>query len=119
MIPGMDPRAMKAAMRKLGMQQEDLDATEVVIRLRDGHELVLPNPSVAKVTMMGQETFQVSGQYEERLTRHEHSVQLISEDDIKTVVGQTGVSDAEAKDALAKVEGDIAAAIMFLNAKKG
>ncbi len=115
MFPGMDKRAMEAAMRKLGVQQQNLDAREVLIRLTDGREIVVSNPSVAKVSMMGQETFQVSGQHVER--QQELQQQLFSEEDVKTVASQAGVSDAEAKVALAKVNGDLAAAIMLISEK--
>jgi len=116
MFPGMDKRAVEAAMKKLGVQQEQLDAKEVVIRLNDGHELVIPNPSVALVRMMGQETFQISGQYSERESQPQH--QLFNNDDVKMVISQTGASETEAKAALAKTNGDIAAAIMLITDKK-
>ena len=118
MFPGMDKRAMEAAMRKLGVQQQQIDAEEVVIKLKGSDkEIVIANPSVAKVTMMGQETFQVTGDYTERAAQQKQQ-QLFSEEDVKTVSGQAGVSEAEAKAALAKVDGDLAAAILFLNEKK-
>lgn len=117
MFPGVDERAMKAAMKKLGVQQQQIDADEVVIKLKGGSsEIVIANPSVAKVTMMGQETFQITGEYSERASKPQ---QLFNDDDVRTVVEQAQVSEAEARDALAKVSGDIAAAILFLNEKKG
>ena len=120
MFPGMDKRSMEAAMRKLGMQQQQIDAEEVIIKLKgSGTELVIPNPSVAKVTMMGQETFQISGEYSERQQKASQQQQLFTDDDVKTVVEQSGASEAEAKATLAKVNGDIAAAILLLEEKKG
>lgn len=117
MFPGMDKRAMEAAMRKLGVQQRQLEAEEVVIRLKTGSEIVVSNPSVTKVTMMGQENFQISGEYLERQAQPSQQ-QLFNDEDTKTVAGQTGCSDAEAKVALAKVNGDLAAAILFINEKR-
>ena len=35
MFPGMNPRDMRMAMRKLGINQEEIDAKEVIIRLED------------------------------------------------------------------------------------
>ncbi len=117
MFPGVDERAMKAAMRKLGVQQQQVDADEVVIKLKGGsREIVVANPSVAKVTMMGQETFQITGEYSERSSQPQ---QLFNADDVNTVVEQARVSEAEARDALSKVSGDIAAAILLLDEKKG
>lgn len=120
MFPGMDKRAMEAAMRKLGVQQQNVDAEEVVIRLKGGSkEIVITNPSVAKVAMMGQETFQIMGEYVERESQQLQQQRLFGDEDVKTVVEQAGVSEAEAKAALAKVNGDLAAAILLLEEKKG
>ena len=118
MFPGMDKRSMEAAMRKLGVQQHDVAAEEVIIKLSGGQkEIVIANPSVTRVTMMGQETFQVAGQYSERPAQSSQP-QLFNEDDVQTVVGQANVTEAEAKAALAKVNGDLAAAILLLGEKK-
>lgn len=118
MFPGMDKRAMEAAMRKLGVQQQPVDAEEVIIRLKGGNsEIVIANPSVMKVSMMGQETFQIVGEYTER-AQPSQQTQSFTDADVKTVVDQTGASEAEAKAALARVNGDLAAAILFLNEKK-
>ncbi len=110
MIPGMNPRAMRQAMKRMGIQQQDIDATEVIIKTPE-KELVINNPQVAKVNMMGQETFQVIGQVEERSISKESS---INEDDIKTVMEQTGVDENKAKEVIEKHSGDLAAAIMEL-----
>jgi len=110
MIPGMNPRMMKQAMKKMGMQQEDLEATEVIIKTPD-KEIVFPQPTVAKVKMMGQETWQISGDFEERAL---DSTPDISEEDIKTVMEQTDVTEEAAKEAIEKHSGDLAAAIMEL-----
>lgn len=120
MFPGMDKRAMEAAMKKLGVQQSQLEAEEVVIKLKAGSEIVVSNPSVTKVTMMGQENFQISGEYSERAQQPQSQQlpQLFNDEDVKTVAGQAGCSDAEAKAALAKVNGDLAAAILFINEKR-
>lgn len=118
MFPGMDKRAMEAAMKKLGVKQQQIDAEEVVIKLSGGNsEIVIKSPSVTKVEMMGQETFQIVGEYTER-AQPSHQPQLFNDADVKTVVEQTGASEAEAKAALAGVNGDLAAAILFLNEKK-
>ena len=110
MYPGINPRQMRQAMKKMGIQQEDLEAKEVIIKF-ENKEFVFPNPSVAKVNMMGQETFQITGDYEERSLNQEAE---ISEDDIKTVMEQADVSREEAKTALEECDGDIAEAILKL-----
>lgn len=100
---------MQGMMKKLGIQQKEIDAEEVVIRLRDNKELVVKNPQVSKINMMGQETFQVTGDYEERERGFEES-------DIHMVMEQASCSKKEAVEALKKSEGDIAKAIV--NAQK-
>jgi nascent polypeptide-associated complex subunit alpha len=101
---------MAKAMKRMGVQQVELDAKEVIIRLED-KELVFVKPQVAKVNMMGQETFQVIGTPEERSISTEPD---ISEEDIQTVVDQTGVEKEAALEAIKKHNGDIAAAIIEL-----
>ena len=98
-------------MKQLGIQQVDIPAIEVIIRT-ENKEIIISNPSVAKVNMMGQETFQISGEVEER-----ELVSEISEEDIDTVMQQAYVSAAEAKAALEETQGDLAKAILNLKNK--
>lgn len=100
---------MQKAMKKLGIAQQDLDAVEVVIKLKDNKELVFKNPTVSKVNMMGQESYQIVGECEEKTREAE-----ISEEDVKTVIEQTGKTKEDAVSALKKNKGDLAAAIMEL-----
>ena len=110
MFPGMNPRKMKQAMKRMGIAQEEIEATEVIIKCPD-KEIVITEPSVAKVKMMGQETFQINGEIHEREKTTETE---ISEEDIKTVMEQAKVEEEKAKKALEKTGGDIAKAIMDL-----
>ena len=104
MIPGMNPRDVEKAMKRMGIKQDKLDAIEVIIRLSD-KELVIRNPEVLKINMMGQQSFQISGDIEER------AQELFSQEDVDTIVEQTGCSEDEAREAL-ESEGDLAAAIL-------
>jgi nascent polypeptide-associated complex subunit alpha len=99
---------MQQAMKKLGVKQEEIEAIEVIIKTPSG-ELVIENPQVTKVNMMGQESLQIVGDIIERERKLE-----ISEDDIKTVAEQTGVSEEEAKAAIEETGGDLAEAILKL-----
>jgi len=108
MIPGMNPRDVQRAMKRLGIKQEEIAANEVVIKMAD-REIVITHPQVSKVNMMGQETFQIVGQVEERPIALE-----INQEDVKTVMEQTGVSEEKARDAIKDNEGDLAKAIMVL-----
>ncbi|MBN1792539.1 nascent polypeptide-associated complex protein [Candidatus Woesearchaeota archaeon] len=113
MFPGMggvDPRQMRMAMKKMGLKQEEIEAREVIIRLED-REIVISNPQVSKVNMMGQESYQITGEEEERML---DSTPEISDEDVKTVVDQTGASEGDARKAIEEHEGDLAEAIMSL-----
>ena len=107
MFPGLNPRKMQQAMKQLGIQQVDIPATEVIIRTAE-KEIIIRNPSVAKVNMMGQESFQISGNIEERPAIE------ISEEDIKTVMEQTETDRATALQAIHQAQGDLAEAILKL-----
>ncbi len=111
MFPGMNPRAMEQAMKKLGVKQQDIPAFEVIIK-SEGKDMVISNPKVVRVNMMGQESFQITGDVKERSASVD-----ISEDDVKTVSEQAGVSEEDARDAIRQANGDLAAAILSL--KKG
>jgi len=101
---------MQQAMRQMGIKQEELDASEVVIRLKD-KDLVITDPQVTRINMSGQESFQISG----AITVQPRTLKLeISEDDIKTVMEQAGVDAKTAKEALKDTNGDIAEAILAL-----
>jgi len=114
MIPGMNPRDVAKAMKKLGIKQDELDASKVVITLKD-KELVFDNPKVSCVNMMGEESYQIVGTPEERSLTSEPE---ISEDDIKTVAQQANISLEEAKEAILKHNGDLAEAILELTASQ-
>lgn len=107
----INPKQLQKAMRSMGVQQDELEATEVIIKMTD-RELVISHPSVAIVTMMGQKTIQVSGEVEERMY---DTTPALSQDDIDTVVAQTGVSPEQAREALEKNKGDIAKAILDIH----
>ena len=111
MFPGINPRQMQQMMKKMGIKQIDIDAEEVIIKCKD-KKIIISNPSVQKVDMMGQKSFQISGEEsEEELEEH-------SEDDIQTVINQANCTEEEAKQALKDTEGNIAEAILLLTAEK-
>lgn len=110
MMPGLNMKNMAKAMKRMGIQQTELEAKQVIIKL-DDKELIFTNPQVSKVNMMGQETYQIVGNAEEKTTS---TTPEISEDDIKTVMEQTGKNHDESKTAIENNNGDLAAAIMEL-----
>jgi nascent polypeptide-associated complex subunit alpha len=110
MMPGMNPRKMQQMMKKMGIAQVEIDATEVIIKCPD-KEIIIQNPQVSKVNAMGQETFQIVGAPIERALSTEPD---INKDDIKTVMEQANVDEGKAKEALEKSKGDLAEAIINL-----
>ena len=113
MFPGMNPRDMQKAMKRMGIKQEEIDATEVIIKTND-KDLIIRNPQVSKVNMMGHETLQISGEIEE--LEKDTKVE-VKEEDVETVVSQTNCSEDEAKSALEKSNGNLAEAILELQSK--
>ena len=112
MFPGMNPREMQKAMKRLGIRQEEIDAELVIIRTAN-KDLVIKNPQVSRVNMMGQESIQVVGE----ITEVEKSENAVSEDDISTVISQTNCTKEEAADALEESSGNLAEAILKLQNK--
>lgn len=111
MFPGgINPKQMQQAMKRMGIQQQEIDAEEVIIKCSD-KEIVIKNPSVARINMMGQKSYQISGNETERDVKREIE---ISEEDIETVMEQTNCSKEEALAAIKKHNGDLAEAILEL-----
>ena len=110
MFPGMNPRDMQKAMKKLGIKQEEIDAYEVIIKCEDKN-IIIRNPHVAKINMMAQETFQIAGDIEETSTNNEVG---ISEEDIETVISQTNCTKEHAHAMLKQFNGNIAEAILHI-----
>ncbi|MBI4146612.1 nascent polypeptide-associated complex protein [Candidatus Woesearchaeota archaeon] len=107
----LNPRDLQKAMQRMGIRQEEIEAEQVTIRCKD-KDIIITNPSVAKVNMMGQETWQVTG------TAHEQKKDTtpeIKEEDIQTVMQQTGKNRQEALNAINQAKGDLAEAILRLS----
>ncbi len=111
MIPKMNPRQMEKMMRQMGIKNENIEADEVIIRCAD-KEIIISNPAVQKVNMMGQDSYQISGEISER--NIDEDAPKFTDDDIQMVMDQTNCSKDEAEDALKETGGDIAEAILIL-----
>jgi len=106
-LGGLNPKKMQAMMKQLGMNQEEIDASKVIIEKIDNTKIIIENPSVSKVSVQGQESFQISGDI-----REEKGKSGISKEDIKTVAEKTNSTEEEAKKALETSNGDLAEAIL-------
>ncbi len=107
----MNPKQMKKLMKQMGVDMEEIDAEEVIIRTST-EELIFKNPTVTKISAKGIETFQIVGQYEVIKKPPE-----ISEEDVKLIMEQANVSEEEARKALEEAGGDLAEALMKLQSE--
>jgi nascent polypeptide-associated complex subunit alpha len=106
MFAGINPRQMQGMMKKMGISQEEIPSEKVIIEKKDGNKIIINNPSVMKIKMQGQTSFQITGEESEELG--------ISKEDIKTIMEKTNCSEEQAKNAL-KSTGDLAEAILKLS----
>jgi nascent polypeptide-associated complex subunit alpha len=107
MFGGISPSKMQGMMKKMGISQTPLNVNRVVFEMADGN-LIIDEPSVIRVMMQGQETYQVSGE-----ARKEED-ELFSDEDVAMVIEKTGKPIEEVREMLEKVGGDIAEAIVGL-----
>jgi len=109
MFGGINPKQMQGMMKKMGMSQDEIPSKRVIIEKTDNSKIIIENPSVTKIKMQGQETFQIAGEISEESGEVE-----VSEEDIKTIIEKTGVSEEQARESLEKT-GDLAEAILELS----
>ncbi len=104
MMPGMDMKKLQKMMKNV----EDIPAERVIIE--GPKRIIIENPKIMKLNVMGQETFQIIGEaHEEELKES-----LFTDEDVHLVMEQTGKNEDEVKEALIKNEGDIAKTILEL-----
>ncbi|MEM1690103.1 MAG: nascent polypeptide-associated complex protein [Thermofilaceae archaeon] len=104
-------------MRKLGMKVNQLACERVVFVLAD-KEIVIEDPTVTLIEVQGERMYQVTGREVEK-PREEQVILEFSEEDVKLVAEQAGVSMDEARNALKETGGDLAQAIILLQTRKG
>jgi nascent polypeptide-associated complex subunit alpha len=102
----LNPKQMEKMAKQLGMKMEEIDAEQVIIKLKAGGEIVIDNPQVSKINVMGQDTFQITGDINEKEDEED-------EGDVEIVAEKAGVSHDEAKRVLDETN-DIAEAILRL-----
>ncbi|MEM3791365.1 MAG: nascent polypeptide-associated complex protein [Candidatus Micrarchaeaceae archaeon] len=110
MLPNIDPKAIEAAMKKLGIKRKEIDALQVVIRGRE-KDIVIDNPVVSEMEMQGEKYYYIMGEAREEAKKAE-----INDEDIEFIASQTGIQDKEKiRKALEESNGDIAEAIKKLS----
>ena len=125
---GMNPRKMQQMMKQMGIDVEDLDVEEVIIRTSD-EELYFSDAQVTKMDARGQETYQVVGSPDTREKGGGDAGAIeagddaeesdaddggIPDDDVELVAMRAGVPEDEAREALEDADGDLAAAVSAL-----
>ncbi|GAB3685138.1 nascent polypeptide-associated complex protein [Salinarchaeum chitinilyticum] len=126
---GFDPRKMEQMMQQMGIDMDELEAEEVVIKTADA-EYVFDAPDVTKMDARGQATYTVVGDPEERErgaggdaagaiesgddADAEGDDGGIPDADVEMVQTRTGASEAQAREALEENDGDLAAAVAAL-----
>ncbi len=111
MLGGLNPKKMQALMKQMGMSQNEIPTSRVIIEKEDNSKIIIENPSVTKITMQGQETFQVVG----NAVEVESEEEKFSEEDIKTVIEKTSCTREQAEKVLESTNGDLAEAILELS----
>jgi nascent polypeptide-associated complex subunit alpha len=124
---GLSPKQMARMMKKMGIEQKEIDGVkEVIIRFAD-KEWIISNVQLTMIKQSGSESFQITGSRSERgltgsverraekilETEIEKKIEIPMED-AALVASQTGVNIQVAKQALEETGGDLAAAILKL-----
>ncbi|ELY89986.1 nascent polypeptide-associated complex protein [Natrialba taiwanensis] len=119
---GLNPRKMEQMMQQMGIDAEDVDAEEVIIRT-DEYDLVFNDAEVTKIDARGQETYQIIGSPEQVESGSAGGAggdadadtdgdgSSIPDDDVEIVAMRADVSEDEARTALEENDGDLAAAV--------
>ena len=126
MMPrGMNQRQMQQAMKRMGIKQEEWDDVDEIVMSRAGKTYVFKKPAVTAISMQGQESFQIVGDYEvvegkvqpSAAKPAEPKKPTIPDEDIDLVASQANVSRDEALKALEECNGEPAEAIIKLMSK--
>jgi nascent polypeptide-associated complex subunit alpha len=122
---GLSPKQMARMMKKMGIEQKDVEGVkEVIIRFAD-KEWLISNAQVTMIKQAGSESYQVTGTKTERGisgsvgSESEKTPEVVKKieipmEDAALVASQTGVDIQVAKKTLEETGGDLAAAILKL-----
>ncbi|PSP28756.1 nascent polypeptide-associated complex protein [Halobacteriales archaeon QH_2_65_14] len=122
---GLDPSKMQQMMKQMGIDIEELDAEEVIIRTAD-EELVFTDADVQRMDAQGQQTYNIVGEPDRRSRGEDDGAETgdenaadddgdgddgIPQEDVELVAQRTGQSEDAAREALEATDGDLAAAV--------
>ncbi|MGC8597256.1 MAG: nascent polypeptide-associated complex protein [Thermocladium sp.] len=132
----INPNELRKMLKRMGignLNVEEINAAKVVIYLRNGSTLEIPNPSVAAIKMQGMMIYQIQASEKDVKTtqtqaaapassiimqRPQTQEPPVSEDDVRLIMDQTGATRDDAIKALKESNGDLAEAILKLQSKK-
>ncbi|MEM4625762.1 MAG: NAC domain-containing protein [Candidatus Pacearchaeota archaeon] len=100
----IDPKKISSLMKQMGIAQEEIKANRVIIERDDG-KIIIENPSVLKIKLSGNVSWQITGDERE---------EIFSEEDIKMIMEKTGASRDKIIDSLKRTN-DIAETILELS----
>ncbi|MEF8799701.1 MAG: nascent polypeptide-associated complex protein [Halolamina sp.] len=126
---GLNPRKMQQMMKQMGIDVEELDAEEVIIRTAD-EELVFKGAQVTQMDAQGQQTYQIVGEPDTRPRSDEGAAAAVEsgepeeaaegddggipDADVEIVAQRAGVTESTARTVLEENDGDLAAAVSEL-----
>ncbi|TLZ70941.1 MAG: nascent polypeptide-associated complex protein [Methanobacteriota archaeon] len=118
-VPGgrVNPRQLKAAMKRMGIETENLEGVEEVVIRTATKEYVFKSAEVSAMTVQGQKTWQIVGEPMVMNRKVEGAAPervAISEEDVDLVAEKTGATKAAARKALEDADGEPAEAIIRL-----
>ncbi len=105
------------------MDVQEIDGVQEVILKKGDEEIILKSPEVQVLNMGGQEIYTITAATKETRTVTQSSSETISpkndvqvsEADVKFIAEKAGVSEARAREALIKANGDLASALLSLS----
>jgi nascent polypeptide-associated complex subunit alpha len=123
---GLNPRKMQQMMKQMGIDVEELDAEEVIIRTED-EELVFEGAQVTQMDAQGQQTYQIVGEPDTRPRSDAGAAAAVEageteeggdggipDADVEIVAQRAGVTESTARTVLEENDGDLAAAVSEL-----
>ena len=116
------PRELRRLMSRAGINVDQIESVErVEIHLESNKVITVSDPTVTKMTVSGQTTFQVVGQEITETTedskKDSEPKPTVLEEDVVFVAQQASVGEDTARKALEMTGGDLAQAILMLKGR--
>lgn len=117
------PRDLERQLRKMGVKVEEIGGVRVVLIEAEDREILIEDPQVVVLTTKNQKIFQIVGSKVKEIPTSSSRAEAAakpqySEDDVKFVGEQTGLTADEARKLLEEAGGDIARALMIFEERR-